>query len=168
MAKHTEKGMLADAPRVFRSEVDQRPSAVAQLRRAWLTAVEHCGPLAIAAIVVAACSVRSSKVIAHRPSEVAAHVASSASPPSYDPDPNRTNIPGSELQALRGLTVDEARRRLVTLGHKGQVSVREVLRFDSTCGFDRVCETNRDGGCSADEDLELHLNPKQNISEPPE
>ena len=126
----------------------------------------------IAALVIAAtaCSIRAPELAVTRPrtAEVTARVAPSTPVSAYAPEGDATSIQGPQLQALRGLTVEQARRRLRALGHSGKVSVGSVLHFDPACGFDKVCETNRDGGCSVEEDLELHLNVKQEITGPRE
>jgi hypothetical protein len=72
-----------------------------------------------------------------------------------------------QLEALRGLTPDQARARLRQLGHDGRVSMGVVERYDATCGQDKVCDTSGDGGIGIHDDLVLHTNPKAEIAAPP-
>ena len=85
----------------------------------------------------------------------------------YMPQEHPGTLVRDQIEALRGLTPDQAKQRLREIGHTGKVIIGEVLRFDPKCGQDTVCGTDHDGGMKVDADLELHLNPKLKLSAPP-
>jgi len=79
-----------------------------------------------------------------------------------------------EIEALHGMTPDQAKARLKQLGHTGEVIVHTVMNagggdgFDPKCGDNKVCSTSGDGGIGLDHRITLYINPVLTIAPPPE
>jgi hypothetical protein len=87
--------------------------------------------------------------------------------PIDEPSSHPDRLLRDQIEALHGLTPAEAQQRLEHLGHDGKVAVSVVVQFSATCGQNKVCATNRDGGMGLHDDIELLLNPRLEISTPP-
>jgi PASTA domain len=78
-----------------------------------------------------------------------------------------------QLEALRGLTPDEAKLQLKKLGHDGKVSIGDVTTsggshaYIKECGQNKVCYTNGESGIGLHDDLVLYINPTLKIAAPP-
>lgn len=75
----------------------------------------------------------------------------------------RKPIPRRELEALKGRTVDDARQRLVELGHPGEIRVRVLGGFRNGCGQGNVCDWEYGGSA-----MILWTNPRAAVMAPPE
>ena len=85
----------------------------------------------------------------------------------FEPPAHPGSLVREQLEALHGLSPDDARARLKQLGHVGKVTTGVVVSFDPKCGQNKVCGTSHDGGIDIHDDVELLLNPKLQISTPP-
>jgi hypothetical protein len=78
-----------------------------------------------------------------------------------------------QLEALRGLTPDEAKQQLKKLGHGAKVSVGVVTdsgggqTYIKACGENKVCYTSGESGIGLHDDLTLYINPTLKIAPPP-
>ena len=78
-----------------------------------------------------------------------------------------------QLEALHGLTPDEAKQQLKKLGHDGKVSVGVVTDFGGgqtyikACGQNKVCYTSGESGIGIHDDVTLYTNPTLKIAAPP-
>ena len=78
-----------------------------------------------------------------------------------------------QLEALHGLTPDQARAQLRKLGHDGTVSISEVTdsggghTYLEDCGQNKVCYTSGESGIGLHDDLTLFINPTLTIAPPP-
>lgn len=78
-----------------------------------------------------------------------------------------------QLEALHGLTPDQARQQLKKLGHDGKVSIGEVTdsggghAYLKDCGANKVCYTSGESGIGLHDDLTLYVNPTLTIAPPP-
>jgi hypothetical protein len=71
-----------------------------------------------------------------------------------------------ELARLVGMTVVEAKRELVRLGHDGEVRVAALTVFVPKCALVRVCAVAPEMGTGVHDPILLGLNPKAEISKP--
>ena len=78
-----------------------------------------------------------------------------------------------QLEALHGLTPDQAKEQLRKLGHDGKVSIGEVTdsggghTYVKECGENKVCYTSGESGIGLHDDLTLFVNPTLKIAAPP-
>jgi len=78
-----------------------------------------------------------------------------------------------QLEALHGLTPDQAKQELKKLGHDGQVSIGEVTdsggghTYIKACGQNKVCYTSGESGIGVHDDITLYVNPTLKIAPPP-
>jgi hypothetical protein len=78
-----------------------------------------------------------------------------------------------QLEALRGLTPDEAKLQLKKLGHDAKVSIGTVTdsgggqTYIKACGQNKVCYTSGESGTGIHDDLTLYINPTLKIAAPP-
>ena len=78
-----------------------------------------------------------------------------------------------QLEALHGLTPDQARQQLKKLGHDGNVTIGEVTdsggghTYLKECGQNKVCSTSGESGIGLHDDLILFINPTLKIAPPP-
>ncbi|HEX3764929.1 MAG TPA: PASTA domain-containing protein [Kofleriaceae bacterium] len=84
----------------------------------------------------------------------------------YQPHRFSGMILPQQLAALRGLTVDEARRRLRELGHDGPVRTHVSSDFATGCAADHVCEVGPGGARSLHDEIILFLKPRLEITAP--
>lgn len=91
----------------------------------------------------------------------------------YEPHHIAGAIVRSQLDALRGMTPDQARQQLKKLGHDGKVTVGFVTdsggghTFIKECGQNKVCYTSDEAGLGLHDDLTLYINPTLTIAPPP-
>jgi hypothetical protein len=78
-----------------------------------------------------------------------------------------------QLEALHGLTPDQARQQLKKLGHDGKVDIGDVTTSGGShaylkeCGQNKVCYTSGESGIGIHDDLVLYINPTLKIAPPP-
>ena len=78
----------------------------------------------------------------------------------YQTPTHHGRITTAQLDKMKGMTVDEAKRYLKSIGHTGQVKVKEdQVHFHSGCAKDRVCEYGP-AGVQTGDDVTLVLNKK--------
>jgi hypothetical protein len=129
------------------------------------------GALAVLALAASACRL-SAGVGVTRPASATTTTTTSPAPATTTADApplgrERRNIYQAEMQALRGLTIEEARQRLKEYGHVGQVTIHESYEYRSECGVGRVCGTSRDGGTFPEDEIVLEVNrAKLKIADP--
>jgi hypothetical protein len=85
------------------------------------------------------------------------------------PDPALGSGPinRAQLESLRGLTVEQARDRLRSFGHRGAVEVVQDTQFHEKCALDTVCFTEPVTGMPCEGAIVLWFNPKITIAPPP-
>jgi hypothetical protein len=93
-----------------------------------------------------------------------------AAGPSAPPEAPPQTFPGQllarQLAPLVGLTIDEARRRLVQLGHDGAVVVVVLDKFMAGCSQDQVCTYGPTFAMGVHDEIQLWINPRLAISAP--
>lgn len=123
---------------------------------------------AILAIALAGCRVASGIGVGHSSSATATAGPRGATAANGD---RPQQFPGAlirgQLLTLVGLTLDQARQRLVELGHVGTVIVEPQSHFVEGCGRDRVCGVAPESGIPLDGELRLRVNAKLTIPAPP-
>lgn len=78
-----------------------------------------------------------------------------------------------QLEALHGMTPEQAKQQLRKLGHDGQVNVGVVTdhgggqTYLEDCGENKVCYTSGESGIGLHDNITLYLNPTLNIAPPP-
>jgi beta-lactam-binding protein with PASTA domain len=78
-----------------------------------------------------------------------------------------------QLEALRGLTPDEAKQQLKKLGHDAKINVGVVTdsgggqTYIKACGQNKVCYTSGESGIGMHDDITLYINPTLKIAAPP-
>ena len=78
-----------------------------------------------------------------------------------------------QLEALRGLSPDEAKQQLKKFGHDAKVSVGVVTdsgggqTYIKACGQNKVCYTSGESGIGIHDDVTLYTNPTLKIAAPP-
>ncbi|MGN6104905.1 MAG: hypothetical protein ACTHU0_07370 [Kofleriaceae bacterium] len=74
----------------------------------------------------------------------------------------------SQLQALIGMTTDQAKAALAGYGHAAAVTVKPASRFYERCGDNRVCAFSAaESGIDVHDPITLYINPTVTISAPP-
>lgn len=89
-------------------------------------------------------------------------------------DPGASMIRPQQLQALIGLTLDQARSRLHELGHRGPIETRGSQDFGDCayghlcgrCEYDHVCQVRPDGGTDVDGTVVLVVKARAAITAP--
>lgn len=77
----------------------------------------------------------------------------------YQPTTFQGALVRAQLVKVRGMTVDEARAYLRSLGHDGPVEIFESPVPSPTCG-DRVCNVSPESGTGLHDRIELQINPR--------
>jgi beta-lactam-binding protein with PASTA domain len=72
-----------------------------------------------------------------------------------------------QMEALAGLTPDEAKKKLKSYGHDGEVEVRPHREHWNGCQMGRVCQANPPGGTGIHDLVVLIVNPELNVGGPP-
>jgi hypothetical protein len=148
-----------------------------------LRSARHTLGAALVALALAGCPLNHSSTMAVS-SSASASTSSSASAGATRADGERaaseptsgsarSRIVRSQLEALHGLTPDQAKAQLKKYGHDGEVRLGVVTdmgggeTFVEACGIDKVCETSGSSGISIHDDITLYLNPVLTIAPPP-
>jgi hypothetical protein len=76
--------------------------------------------------------------------------------------PIRGAIVRSQLDPVRGMTVDDAKAYLLRLGHDGEVAIRQQHTFSDRCGINKVCDVQPESGTGVHDRIELVINPGAN------
>ncbi len=121
------------------------------------------------AVLLAGCAMQSSLSGGTNPSGSSGPSSTSANggPRQYaDQDepapPIRGAIVRSQLDPVRGMTIDDAKAYLLRLGHDGEVAIREQHTFSSSCGAQKVCDVQPESGTGVHDRIELVINPGAN------
>ncbi len=134
---------------------------------------------ALATLALAGCPLHRSSTLSVSSSASASssRAGSSGSSRAATSDPPSSGIHGaivrSQLEALHGMTPDQAKAQLLKYGHDGKVSLGVVTdygggqTFQQACGVNKVCETSGGPGISLHDDITLYLNPVLTIAPPP-
>lgn len=72
-----------------------------------------------------------------------------------------------QLLPLVGMTVEQAKQRLVQLGHDGKVIITEEYQYVDRCGQNKVCSVEPESGTGVHDDIRLSINKKLEIAAPP-
>ena len=142
-------------------------------------------PLIVAAVTVAlggcplgtTTTTTTTTFTAGRPVAARSAPSAAAAAPEPAPEPAPGKIRGAilrnQLEALRGLSPDDARQQLKQLGHDGNVTVGIVTDYGGgqtylkDCGENKVCYTSGESGIGLHDDLTLFINPTLKIAPPP-
>ena len=124
-------------------------------------------PLIAAAVLWAGCSAAARLGVTLRSTATEDPSGAAASSIAVDRTPPFTETTvQQQLQALRGLTVDEARQQLRGIGHDGPVKVLRLYKHRSGCAPERVCEVVRGRVRDLHDEVQLWLNPRLDIAAP--
>ncbi len=64
-----------------------------------------------------------------------------------------------QLVTLHGLTVEQAKERLLQLGHTGELIVHTRSDVDPRYGHHQICQIDSEAGISISEPLQIYINP---------
>lgn len=114
-------------------------------------------------VFLAACSLQSSFGGGTTPSTTSAN----GGPRQYEDQdepapPIRGALVRSQLDPVRGMTLDAAKAYLARLGHDGEVAIREQYSFQDSCGVAKVCDIQPESGTGIHDRIELVINPGAN------
>jgi hypothetical protein len=85
----------------------------------------------------------------------------------HSPSYMSRSIRRDKLLPLRGMTVEQAKRRLRELGFAGAVNVYNHGAFMEGCTDDKVCFTQPSDGLELNGNIDLYMNAKLSIAPPP-
>jgi hypothetical protein len=74
----------------------------------------------------------------------------------------------AQLLPLIGMTPEQAQKRLQELGHTGKLVVTHELQFVPKCGQNKICSIEHEAGIGVADDMIVSINPKIEISAPPD
>jgi len=69
----------------------------------------------------------------------------------------------AQLEKLRGMTITDAKAYLQRLGHDGEVAIFEQPVFSASCGAQKVCSAEPEGGTGIHDRVTLVINPNGNV-----
>lgn len=72
----------------------------------------------------------------------------------------------SQLEPLVGMTIEQVKQRLASLGYDGHLILDEIYQYDGKCGA-KVCGVEPESGTGLHDELRLKVNKKLSIAAPP-
>jgi beta-lactam-binding protein with PASTA domain len=86
----------------------------------------------------------------------------------YQADEHHGRLVREQLDALRGMTVAQAKAALAKLGFTGTVQLDTPVSFIAGCKAERICEVRPEGGVSTSDEITFTLNKSSlGVSLPP-